>query len=62
MIQADLSSALWCKSSYSSQNGNCVEIARLDHAIAVRDSKNPEGAKLILDSASWRHFLHSLKK
>ena len=61
MNYPDLSSALWRKSSYSSQNGQCVEIARLSQGVAVRDSKDPEGGKLLVDSASWRHFLHTLK-
>ena len=57
----NLSRALWRKSSYSSQNGNCVEVARLGQAVAVRDSKNPEGGKLIFASAPWQLFLHILK-
>ena len=46
----DLSNATWRKSSYSGGNGgNCVEIASLpDHSRAVRDSKDPEGPKLVL--------------
>ncbi|MEV4256148.1 DUF397 domain-containing protein [Spirillospora sp. NPDC049652] len=51
---ADLSSAQWRKSSRSSQGGqNCVEIADVSPVVAVRDSKDPEGPKLILDAAAW---------
>jgi hypothetical protein len=38
----DLSALVWHKSSYSSGNGQCVEIAFRDGRVAVRDSKYPE--------------------
>ncbi|MCX4640177.1 DUF397 domain-containing protein [Streptomyces sp. RPA4-5] len=48
----------WTKSSYSGGNGACVEIAvPTAAAIAVRDSKDPEGPRLTFDNSSWRHFL-----
>jgi hypothetical protein len=44
---ADLSCAVWRKSTRSSgNNGNCVELANLG---AIRDSKNPTGPALIAD-------------
>ncbi|MGH7735076.1 MAG: DUF397 domain-containing protein [Gemmatimonadales bacterium] len=33
----------WRKSSYSSANGACVEVALFQDVIAVRDSKDPDG-------------------
>jgi hypothetical protein len=37
----------WRKSSFSGgQDENCVEVARLEAAFAVRDSKNPGGPVL----------------
>jgi len=45
----DLSRAEWRKSSYSSQSGNCVEVASNLLGLAlVRDSKAPEGPKLLV--------------
>lgn len=45
----------WRKSTYSSGNGGtCVEVADLSRAVAVRDSKDPEGPALILTPAQWR--------
>jgi hypothetical protein len=39
----------WRKSSLSSDNGTCVELADLpDGRVAVRDSKDPEGGHLIV--------------
>ncbi|GAA3215905.1 DUF397 domain-containing protein [Actinocorallia longicatena] len=39
----------WRKASHSSQHGDdCVELAALPGAVAVRDSKHPDGARLAL--------------
>ena len=47
MTEIDLSCAQWHKSSYSGQDGNCVEVARnLPALVAVRDSKAPDGPNL----------------
>jgi hypothetical protein len=58
MTDIDLSRADWHKSSYSSQNGNCVEVAtNLPDVVAVRDSKNPEGSVLVVTADVWRAFI-----
>lgn len=59
----DLSAAAWRKSSLSGSNGGqCVEVAaNLPGAVAVRDSKNPDGAKLLFTSAGWRAFVGGIK-
>ena len=48
----------WVKSSYSTAtSGNCVEIAVLpDGGRAVRDSKDPGGAVLLLTAGQWREL------
>jgi hypothetical protein len=57
MNTPDLSAARWRKSSHSTDTGgDCVEVAGLPGAIAVRDSKNPDGAAL----AFGRHEFHVL--
>ena len=59
----DLSSAMWRKSSYSGGNGGgCVEVARnLPGVVAVRDSKDPDGAKLIFTPDEWRAFAAGIR-
>ncbi len=62
MTEIDLSRAEWRKSSYSGQDGNCVEVARnLPGLVAVRDSKEPDGAKLVISQAAWRVFIRAAR-
>jgi hypothetical protein len=49
----DLTRAHWFKSSRSSENGQCTEVAFVDGAVAVRDSKDPHGPALIFTPNEW---------
>jgi Domain of unknown function (DUF397) len=53
----------WHKSSYSGNGGgDCVEVAcNLPGEIAVRDSKDPHGPVLTIESAMWRDFIADVK-
>jgi hypothetical protein len=54
--------ASWRKSTYSSSSGdNCVEVATTAPSIAVRDSKDPDGAKLVFGAAEWLVFTRRVK-
>lgn len=61
MIRHDLSGANWKKSSRSRANGQCVEVADLVGAVALRDSKDPTGPALLLPPAGWTSFLAGAK-
>ena len=63
MLTPQMQSADWKKSSRSNGNGgnNCVEVAVLDTAIAVRDSKDPTGPALIFTRDEWAAFLGGAK-
>ncbi|MFJ2438905.1 DUF397 domain-containing protein [Streptomyces sp. NPDC087658] len=59
-----LTGADWFKSSYSNDHGGaCVEGARLaGGAMAVRDSKHPQGPAFVLVGAVWTTFVHALNE
>lgn len=59
--QADFSKAQWHKSNRSNPSGNCVEVAFVDELIGVRDSKDPQGPKLVFTKAEWNAFIGGTK-
>lgn len=62
MTRIDLSRAEWQKSSYSGQSGNCVEVAsNRPGLVAVRDSKEADGARLVLSREAWRIFIGKVR-
>ncbi|QKW07238.1 DUF397 domain-containing protein [Streptomyces sp. NA04227] len=63
MRSIDLSSAAWCKSSYSNTDGgNCVEVAdNFPGMVPVRDSKNPFGPAVVFESGVWSSFVSAVR-
>jgi Domain of unknown function (DUF397) len=58
----DLSTATWYKSSYSGGGGNnCVEVAAIPGAVAIRDSKNPAGPVHIVSPEAFRDLIARIK-
>lgn len=61
-LRVDLALATWVKSTRSSGNcDNCVEVAFVDGAVAVRDSKDRQGPALIYTREEWDAFLGGVK-
>ncbi|MFI0353147.1 DUF397 domain-containing protein [Actinomadura sp. 9N407] len=53
---------VWRKSSRSGDTGGqCIELAGCPHDVAVRDSKDPDGPKLVFGSAAWNVFARRVK-
>lgn len=63
MSVIDVTGPRWRKSSFSGNNGGaCVEVAGLAGAIGVRDSKDPDGPKLIVRRGEFAALLCALKR
>jgi hypothetical protein len=61
-FRVNLDNAVWQKSSRSGPySDNCVEIAFVDGAIAMRDSKHPTGPVLLFTPAEWDAFVEGAK-
>ncbi|WP_328498630.1 DUF397 domain-containing protein [Streptomyces sp. NBC_00414] len=60
-IQASSLDVSWIKSRHSNAEGNCVEVARVDGGVAVRNSRDPEGPALVYTSTELAAFLAGAK-
>ncbi|MDI6103494.1 DUF397 domain-containing protein [Actinoplanes sp. NEAU-A12] len=60
---ADLTGAVWHKSTRSGGNGgDCVEVAgNLPGIVAIRDTKDPGGATLVFTREEWGVFLAGVR-
>lgn len=54
--EGDCVEVAWRKSSRSNEQ-DCVEVAHVAEAVAVRDSKNATGPNLAFPTSSWYEFV-----
>jgi hypothetical protein len=52
----------WSKSSYSNNNGACVEVRRDGASVLVRDTKDREGGTLTFNRREWLAFVAGAKQ
>ncbi len=57
MNRADQQDVQWFKSSYSNGTSDCVEVADLDGAVAMRDTKDHGAGTVTVGAAGWRSFV-----
>ncbi|MCX4766982.1 DUF397 domain-containing protein [Streptomyces sp. NBC_01275] len=61
-VQASALDVRWMKSSHSSAQGNCVEVAALDGGdVALRNSRDPHGPALVYTPAELAAFVAGAK-
>jgi hypothetical protein len=53
---------VWRASSYSSGNGQCVEVADVQGAVPVRDSKVTSGPVLVFGTDTWAAFVAGVRE
>ncbi|WP_367324730.1 DUF397 domain-containing protein [Streptomyces sp. HUAS ZL42] len=62
MPATQLEGVVWRKSRHSGPQGNCVELAALpDGAVAVRNSRHPEGPALVYTRPEITAFVRGVK-
>jgi uncharacterized protein DUF397 len=57
LTEAERGGLGWLKAQASTYNGQCVEIAAASNAVAIRDSKDPNGPILVYTHAEFKAFL-----
>lgn len=60
MTSADTTELTWRKSSRSATQVACVEVAFTGNAVAVRDSKDPDGPALAVSQKTFSRFVRTL--
>ena len=56
MTESAPDGVVWHTSSYSTNEGACVQVAPAPDRVLVRDSKNPDGPALTIPTPAWHAF------
>ncbi|QFG22073.1 DUF397 domain-containing protein [Actinomadura sp. WMMB 499] len=58
----ELSNAVWRQSARSKEDGsNCVQVAKVSGLVAIRDSKDADGAVITVSRGDFNRFAEVLK-
>jgi hypothetical protein len=52
----------WRTSSYTTGNGNCVEVNSASPEVQVRDTKDRTGGTLSMSASLWRAFVSEVRR
>ncbi|QKW38854.1 DUF397 domain-containing protein [Actinomadura sp. NAK00032] len=59
----DLSAAVWKKASRSNESGDaCIEVAAKGDMVAIRDSRDTAGPKIVVSRGDFRGLAEALKR
>jgi hypothetical protein len=61
MSTLDLDAIIWRASSFTSGQGNCVEVTHHRADVPVRDTKDRSGGALSVPANAWTSFLRSVR-
>ncbi|PZT75398.1 MULTISPECIES: DUF397 domain-containing protein [unclassified Streptomyces] len=61
-MQYEATSLVWRASSYSSGNGQCVEVTTVGGTVPVRDSKVTSGPVLVFGVDTWSAFVTGVRE
>ncbi|MCF6472112.1 DUF397 domain-containing protein [Nonomuraea sp. MG754425] len=62
-LNAELTAATWRKSSFSGDNGNCLEIAPLSGGrVGIRDTERPDRLPFVVSASVWTAFTQGVKE
>ncbi|MEV0229456.1 DUF397 domain-containing protein [Nonomuraea sp. NPDC050786] len=61
-LNEELKNAAWRKSSFSGDNGNCLEVAQLPGGrVAIRDTERPDMHPFVVSGSVWAAFTSGAK-
>jgi hypothetical protein len=61
-LNEELATAAWRKSSFSGDNGNCIEVAPLTNGrVAIRDTERPDMKPYVVSAPVWAAFTSGAK-
>ncbi|MFF2539554.1 DUF397 domain-containing protein [Streptomyces cyaneofuscatus] len=62
VVASEVEGARWVKAQSSQGDGNCVELAKLDSGVAIRNSRFPSSGALLYTPEEVRRFIVATKR